>query len=181
MNSPPTGFIAPAPSRWPASWVALRSDLVKRWRTLAPRERTWASAAAAVIGLFLVWSIAIQPAWRTLRDAPVQMDRLEAQRQTMQKLAIEAAELRSAPPVAAAQAASAFQAATDRLSGRAKSVLQGDRATVTVSGVSGDELRNWLAEVRTAARARAIEVQLARDARGYTGTVVLNLGTGAKP
>ena len=45
----------------------------------------------------------------------------------------------------------------------------------------GDELRNWLVEVRTAARARAIEVQLARDARGYTGSVVLNLGSGGAP
>ena len=176
-----TGLAAPAPTRWPASWVALRNDGVTRWRALAPRERTWASAAAAAIGLLLVWGIAIQPAWRTLRDAPAQMDRLAAQQQTMQKLSIEAAELRNAAPVAPAQAVTAFQAATERLGARAKSVLQGDRATVTVTGLSGDELRNWLVEVRTAARARAIEVQLARDARGYTGSVVLNLGSGGAP
>lgn len=180
MNAP-TGFLAPRASRLPASWLALQDALTARWRALGRRERNWITLAAVLIGGFVVWSLAIQPAWRTLRSAPAQIDQLDAQTRTMQKLAAEAADLRNAAPVSAAQTRVAFQTATERLGTRAKTVLQGDFATVTVTGLSGDELRSWLAEVRSAARARATEVQLARDATGYTGTVVLSLGAGGSP
>ncbi|MBX9794552.1 MAG: type II secretion system protein M, partial [Burkholderiaceae bacterium] len=126
----------------------------------------------------VLWSLAIQPAWQTTRAAPAQLDRLGAQLQTMQRLASEATELRNTTPVAPTQAGAALKSATERLGSRAQMVLQGDRATVTVRGLSGDDLRNWLADVRSGARGRATEVQLARDAQGYSGTVVLILGSG---
>lgn len=174
----PTAVTAPRPSLLPASWVALRQQLAARWIALAPRERAWVQAAGAVIGAVLLWSVAIQPAWRTTRAAPAQLDRLGAQLQTMQRLATEAAELRDSAPVAPAQAGAALRTATERLGSRAQMVLQGDRATVTVKGLSGDDLRNWLADARGGARGRATEVRLTRDAQGYSGTVVLILGSG---
>ena len=70
-----------------------------------------------------------------------------------------------------------LQSATQRLGSRAQLVLQGDRASVTVKALSGNDLNNWLAEVRSGARARATEVQLTREAQGYSGTVVLSLGS----
>ena len=63
-----------------------------------------------------------------------------------------------------------------RFDGRASLQWQGDIASVAVDGLSGDELRDWLAEVRSAARLRATEVQLTRGAQGYTGTLVLSPG-----
>lgn len=178
VNTPSSAHAPRIPTMLPATWVALHHTLTTRWLALAPRERTWIAAACIAVGAFLLWSLAIQPAWRTTRDAPAQIDRLGAQLQTMQRLAAEAAELRNAPPVSAPQAGAALQAATQRLGSRAQIVLQGDRATVTLKGLSGDDLLNWLAEVRSTARARATDVQLARDAQGYTGTVVLSLGSG---
>lgn len=175
--TPPAGA-TPRPSALPASWVARRQQLATRWGALAPRERAWVQAAGAVIGAFLLWSCAIQPAWRTTRAAPAQLDRLGAQLQTMQRLAAEATELRNTAPVAPTQAGAALKSATERLGSRAQMVLQGDRATVTVRGLSGDDLRNWLADVRSGARGRATEIQLAHDAQGYSGTVVLILGSG---
>ena len=133
-------------------------------------------AAGLVLGLFLLWSLAIQPAWRTLRDTPAQIEKLGMQLQTMRRLAAEAAELQGAAALSPAQAGAGLQASAQRLGSKAKLVLQGDRATVTVTGLSGDELRNWLADVRSAARARTLEAQLTRDNQGYSGTVVLGLG-----
>ncbi|MBX9716829.1 MAG: type II secretion system protein M [Burkholderiaceae bacterium] len=165
-------------ARIPASWVVLRDSLITRWQALAPRERTGVAASAVVIGVFLLWSLAIQPAWRTAREAPAQLDRLGAQLQTMQRLAAEASELRNSAAVPIGQANAALQAATERLGSRAHMVLQGERATVTLKGMNGEDLRNWLAEVRSAARAGSVDVQLARDGQGYSGTVVLSLGAG---
>ncbi len=177
--SVPTAARAPrGATAAPASWLALRGTVATRWRALAPRERTWVAAAGAVVGVFLLWTLAIQPAWRTARAVPAQIDQVGAQLQTMQRLAAEAAELRNTAPLSSAQAGAALTAATGRLGSRAVLVLQGDRATVTLKGVSGDDLRNWLAEARSTARARSTEAQLARDAQGYSGTLVLVLGNG---
>ena len=55
------------------------APLQARWRALAPRERVLVGAAAALLGLYLVFALAIQPAWRTLRSAPAQLDALEAE------------------------------------------------------------------------------------------------------
>ena len=118
----------------------------------------------------------MQPAWRTLREAPIEIDRLEAQLQRMQRQAAEVRELRATPPVPAAQSVEALRAATQRLGERAKLSLAGDRATVTLSGIEGEQLRDWLAEVRTGARARPVEVQLTRAGQGFNGNVVLALG-----
>ena len=160
----------------PASWLAARDTLQARWTALAARERSGLTAAAVLIGVLLLWSVAIQPAWRTLREAPARIDQQGAQLQILQRLAAEATELRAIAPVSNTQACAALQGATARLAGRATLQLQGDRATVTVNGLAGDELRDWLSEVRSAARARATEVQLTRGAQGYTGTLVLSLG-----
>jgi general secretion pathway protein M len=49
---------------------------------------------------------------------------------------------------------------------------------LTLSGVTGDALRSWLGEARSAARARPIDAQLQRGAEGYTGSIVVGLGVG---
>ena len=146
------------------------------WRTLADRERRLLSAAAALLIIGLVWLLAVQPAWRTLARAPEQLDTLDGQLQTMQRLATEAQQLRSAPPVAPEQAAAAIQSATERLGDKAKLSLQGGRAVLTLTGVGTGALRDWLAEARAGARARPIEANLTRGAQGYSGTLVLALG-----
>ena len=63
--------------------AAWRAPLVARWRALTERERNAASIAGAAVVLLLLWWLALQPALRTLREAPVQIDRLDAQLQRM--------------------------------------------------------------------------------------------------
>lgn len=146
-----------------------------RWTAMAPRERRLVKAAALLIGVVLVWLIAVQPAWRTLRDTPAQVDALELQLQQMQRMAVESQQLRATPAVKSAQATEALRAATDRLGPNARLAVLGDRATLTLDGVSGEALAAWLGEVRSAARARPDEAKLSRGPNGYSGSVVLSL------
>ena len=164
-----------------ASWTA--PQLARRcahagWRSWRARDRAPAPALAAlaVLGAFLLWSVAIQPAWRTLREAPAQLEPLDAQLQQMQRAGRRSRELRATPPLSAEQSAAALKAASDRLGNKARLSLQGDRAVLTLNGVSSDALRDWLAEARAGARARPVEAQLSRGAQGYSGSVVLSLG-----
>lgn len=151
------------------------------WRSRAPRERLALGAAGAVLGLFLVWLVFIQPAWRTLRETPAQLDALDAQLQQMQRLAAESQSLRGVAAVTQVQAAAALKSATDRLGDKGRLSMQGDRASLTLNGVSPEALRGWLLEARSAARVRPVEAQLTRGPQGYSGTLVVTLGSGGTP
>jgi general secretion pathway protein M len=146
------------------------------WRSRTPRERQALAVVAAVLIGFVVWSVLVEPALRTARESPAELDQLDAQYQQMQRVAAEAVALRGAPRVSASDAAAALRAATDRLGEHGKLVLQGDRATLTLAGVSPQELRAWLLEARSGARARTVNAQLQRGAQGYSGTLGLALG-----
>ncbi|GMV75640.1 MAG: hypothetical protein AMXMBFR78_25900 [Rubrivivax sp.] len=149
------------------------------WRGRDAREQRLVLLAAWVLGLYLLWALALQPPLRTLREAPARLDRLQAQLQRMQDEAAEAEQLRASPPLPRARALAALQAATARLGERARLTEQGDRVVLTLGGVSGDELRDWLADARVGARARAIELRLAPQpgpaAGRFAGSLVLSL------
>ena len=159
-----------------APLAGVREQIVERWKALAPRERRGLRVAFVLLAIFVVWLIAVQPAWRTVRAAPAQLDAIDLQWQQMQRLAAETRELRAAPTVAPAQAATALRTATEQLGERARLAVLADRATLTLTGVPGDRLVAWLAEARTAARARPIDAQLTRSGQGYSGTIVVTLG-----
>jgi general secretion pathway protein M len=153
---------------WAAPWRA-------RWQAMGPRERRAVALAGYVLGAFLLGSVAIAPAWRMARQAPLQLDQLDAQLQTMQRMAGEARELRTVPAITNAQALAALRAASQTLGSSGRLQAAGDRATLTLDGVSGTQLRDWLAEARSAARARAVEATLTRGPKGYSGRIVVAL------
>ena len=163
------GGVAAATARAARAW----------WQTLAARERRLFMGGLAVLALYLTWAVAVQPAWRTLDAASAERDALEAQWQTMQRLAEEARQLRAATPVSQPQAVAALQAATARLGSAGRLALQGDRAVLTLTGVGTGALRDWLAEARSGARARPVEATLSRAAQGYSGTLVVAIGSGS--
>lgn len=155
-------------------------ELVRQWWLgLARRERRLLIAGATLVAVALLWWVVLAPPLRTLQRAPAQIDAAEAQLQLMQRLAAEARELRAVTPVPADQAANVLKAATARLGDKARLAVQGDRAVLTVAGVSSVALRDWLAEARSGARARTIEANLSRGSTGLTGTVVVGMGTGS--
>jgi len=159
----------------PPALVALRQKALQAWNGRTARERQALAIVAMVLGVFIVWVLFVQPALSSLREAPAQLDRLDAQMQQMQRLAAESRELRSTVPVSSSQAAAALKAATDRLGSAAKITLLGDRATLTLNGASPEALRAWMSEARNAARARPVEAQLTRGPKGYSGSLSVNL------
>jgi len=163
----------------PPALTAWQDVARARWRAMALRERRLVGIGGSVVGVFLVWLLFVQPAVRTAREAPARIDGLDAQLQRMQRLAAESRELRNVSPMASAQAAIVLKAATDRLGQRAKLLVQGDRAVLTLNGVSGEQLRSWMAEARSGARARPVEAQLSRVAQGYNGTLTVTFGVSA--
>lgn len=157
--------------------ASLRQQATHWWRVRTPRERQAVAVVVIVLGLFLVWTSLVAPALRTVREAPAQLDRLDAQLQQMQRIAAEGNALRGASRVSPSQATIALKAATDRLGDRARLVVQGDRATLTLTGgVDPAALRAWLVEARSGARARPVDAQLQRGAQGYTGSIGVTLG-----
>jgi general secretion pathway protein M len=108
-----------------------------------------------------------------LRQAPLELAQLDQQWQQTQLAAFESESLRNATPVPPAQAAEALRAATERLGSQAKLVIQGDRATLTFTGVAFEDLRAWLGEARSGARARPVEAQLLKAAAGYSGSIAV--------
>jgi general secretion pathway protein M len=158
-----------------ARWRTLLAPLRERWAALSPRDRRIAAALAWALGLVLVWFIAVVPAWRSVTTAPARLDALDAQLQQMQRLAAETTMLRALPPVGGLQSQSALKAATDALGPAGRLVLGGDRATITFTNASGTQVRDWLAEVRSAARVRPVEATLTRGPQGYSGTVIVQM------
>jgi general secretion pathway protein M len=160
----------------PVPLAELRLRASTWWRALSLRDRRLATLAGVAVAAVLLWGLAVQPALRTLREAPPELERLDAESQQMKLLAAESRTLRSAPPVTPTQAAAALKAAAARLNDKARLALQGERATVTLSGIDGATLRSFLAEARSSARARPIEAQLVRGPKGYDGTLILAIG-----
>lgn len=159
----------------PQALVSLRQQLRVFWSGLAVRERMALAAGGVLVAVLLVWWVAVQPALRTLREAPAQLDRLDRQLQQMQATSAEVTALRAIAPVSATQAAAALKAATDRLGDKGRLAVQGERATIALTNVGTDAFRSWLGEVRGAARARPVEASLTRAQQGYSGTVVVML------
>jgi general secretion pathway protein M len=162
-----------------ARWQDLTRPLRERYEALAAREQLLLKAGACALALLLVWLLGVQPAWRTVRQAPAQLLTLEQQLQEMQMLAQETRDLRATPAVSASQATEALQAASSHLGASARLSISGDRAMLTITSIDSAALQAWLGEVRNAARARPISAQLQRGPRGYSGTIVLSLTAAA--
>ncbi len=148
-----------------------------RWAGLSARDRRAAGVVAAVLGLYLLWALALAPAIATLRRAPAQLAQLDAQWQHMQGLAQEAASLRAAVPVPPAQAAQAVAAATARMGQVGTLQLQGGRGVLSLQGASAAQISAWLAEVRAGARGRVSEAVLSPSGPGlYSGKLSFVIG-----
>ena len=159
---------------------AVRTEPARRWwQSLAPREQRGVVWALSAITLLVVVMALIRPAWHTLQEAPKQLVAVESQLQQMKQLAREAQQLRATPAVSLAQSTDALKASTDRMGAVARMNLQGAQASITFNGVTPEALTEWLREVRTVARVRVSEAQLARTGTTYSGTVLVTLGGSA--
>jgi general secretion pathway protein M len=153
------------------------SLLRARWEGLAPREKMLVAAAAALVGLALVWLVAIGPALGTLRTAEEQHRALDAQLQRMRSLQAQAQSLQSQPKQSHEEALRLLELSVrQRLGTSARLVIAGERATITLAGTPADALAQWLTQARVNARALPGEARLYRNSAGlWEGTLVLTL------
>jgi general secretion pathway protein M len=138
--------------------------LSPRWQALSEREQRLLTWGAVLLAVAMVWWVALAPALRTLREAPAQQAALDAQWQQLQELQAQARSLQQQPRMTQAEALRALQQTSAELWG-AKVQIQttGDRSTVTLQSVSAQALGDWLAQVRTRARAVPQQAHLKRD------------------
>ena len=169
-------FNSPAGEGLKAQLLQARTQALAQWQALGERERLAVGSIGVLVGLALAWSLLLGPALRTLKTAPAELDALDLQLQQMQAQAQEARLLRQAPTVPPAQAQAALKASVDHLGAAARLNLAGDRAIVTLNGISPPALQAFLGEARAAARARPIEAQLTRGPKGYAGNITFSLG-----
>lgn len=154
-----------------------RAALGSAWARLAPRERRLLAMAAAVVGLALLWWLALAPALATLRQAETQSRALDAQWQQMQSLQAEAEALKSSPRMAHDEALRALETSVkQRLGAAAQLSVVGERANLTLKSVPAAALASWLAEARVNARAVPVEARLTR-APGAAGSEAQWSGT----
>ena len=148
------------------------------WAALQARERRSIALAAAVLGLALLWWLALAPALATLRAAPAQRAELQAQAQQMQRWQREAEALKAQPRLARDTAVAALEAATrQRLGSAAQLSVAGERAQLTLKSVSAQDLADWLADVRASARAVPLDARLSRSGDAAPGAPVHWSGT----
>lgn len=159
----------------PPALASLRTEAGAWWLARTTRERRAVIVVLAVLGALLVWSLLVAPAWRSTRAAPGVLDQLDGELQQMQRVGAESRVLRAVAPVSQTQAAAALKAATERLGDKARLNLQGERATLSLTGIGPEALRAWLVEARNGARARPVDATLQRGPAGFTGSITVTL------
>ena len=144
--------------------MRLPDTLQRRWNSLLPREKTLVQVTAAVIGVALLWWLAVAPALQTLRTANTRHQALDTQLQQMKRLQAQAQQLQTQPKIGADESLRALEAAVkQRLGTGGQLNVAGDRATVTLKAVPAEAIAPWLAQVRTNARALPVEARLVRS------------------
>ncbi len=145
---------------------------------LSPRERNAVIAAAWVLGLGLLWWLALAPAIRTLGQAPAQHAAADAELSRLRAMASTAEAVRAqttAPAPGRADALRALEESMASLGATAQLSTAGDTPTVTLRNTPPEALALWLARVRINARLTPVEAQLngTTEPAGWSGSLVL--------
>jgi general secretion pathway protein M len=146
-----------------------------RWGRLAQREQRLVTWTLVGLGALIFWNWLIAPPLQTLQTTQARLAQMDREWAQMQFDASQVRTLRSAAPVSPDEAEAALRAASERLGANARLTLQGERATLQLTGIAGTALAAWLAEVRLGARARPTEANLSRANGVYSGSVIVTL------
>ena len=168
--------------RAPQRGAAALATLQQHWQGLARREQTLVLAAAALVGLALLWWLLLAAPLQAWRQSASRHAALDAQWQRMQQLQAQAQALQQAPRSNAADAAQRLRSSTsDLLGSHAQLSLAGEQATLTLRAAPAQALAQWLAQARSHAQAIPVQTRLTRSpgsAPAWDGTLVLALPPG---
>ncbi|MGQ0711381.1 MAG: type II secretion system protein GspM [Rhodoferax sp.] len=146
------------------------------WTARDARERSLLALALLVLGLALAWSVALSPALRVLRGHAQRVAQLEQQLTQMQQWQLQAQGLKALARPAPGAAPRALDEASKRLLGRQSHWdIRTGTASFTLRAVPAQALAQWLAAVRSDARARVLQARLQRSEQGWSGTVQVAL------
>ena len=165
----------------------LRAQALARWQALSPREQRGLSVLAALLAVWVFWSVAISPALHTLRDPDHRRVQLAQQQAHMLALQAQAQALQTRTPMSRDEALRSLQSLSAGTAFQLQ--VQGDRVSVQLKAVPAPTLANWLAQTRSQAQALPLEAHLTRNATStansaaviWDGTLVLSLPTRSAP
>jgi general secretion pathway protein M len=156
--------------------MSLFAPLQSHWKTISAREQRLLLAALALLVGAALWWIALAPALATLRSAEAQHRVQDAQLQTMRGLQAQVQQIQAQPPLTAGESRRLLEATAKDLGAAAQLVIVGERATLTLKGISAEALAQSLVQARLNARTLPVEAHLVRNAAGtWDGTLVLTL------
>ena len=125
---------------------AWQQSLRQRWSALQERERLGLQWAAVVLALFLLWTLALGPALKTLLEAPARHQQLDSQMQRMQSLRAQAEALKNQPRKSPEAWREGFAASVQAL-GTTELAWAGNTATVRLKDCTPQALGRWLSEL----------------------------------
>jgi general secretion pathway protein M len=147
--------------------------LAQRWASLAEREKLMVTGAGLVVGLALLWWVALAPALQTLRAADAQHAQADAQLQSLRLLAAEATALRGQRTLSYEESLRNLENSVKQTFGASATLSVSDaRASLTLKGVSADALAQWFSQARINARVVPSEARLQRSNAGSAASAV---------
>ncbi|WP_408595012.1 type II secretion system protein GspM [Limnohabitans sp.] len=159
-----------------------RDALRARWQALSSSEQRSLSWLGGVLCVALVYSVAIAPAWRTLKHSQAQREQLGLQLAQMQALQAQAQALQQRTPMSRDEALRTLQSLSNAAGSGLQLTVQGERVSVQVKALPASALAQWLQMVRTQAQSLPVEAHLSQASSAnpgapvsWNGTLVLSL------
>jgi len=157
----------------------VRTALQSRWEQLAPRERFGLGALGLLLGVWLLWAVALQPSLQTLRDSSANRAQLAQQMQHIRALQAQAQSLQQHGTLTRQEALQRLRQLTQTADTGFQLNQNNNQVTIQVTAVPAAALANWLTQARLQAQALPIEVHLSRATQEgsatWDGRIVLRL------
>ena len=159
----------------------MKQTLHQYWLHASAREQVALRIAATLVLLALVWWVGLQPALKTLKNARTQAPVVRAHYEQMLQLQAQAAALRAQVQQPVSDPKAVLQDSISTLEKNARVALAGERATVSFKQARPADLALWLEQLRLKAHSSVLEMHMTQAAGLWSGSVLVQLPSGAQP
>jgi general secretion pathway protein M len=151
------------------------------WLRASAREQVAMRIAATLVLLALFWWVGLQPALKALKNARTQGPVVRAQYEQMLQLQAQAVGMQAQVQQPVSDPKAALQESIGTLEKNARVALAGERATVSFKQAAPADLALWLEQVRLKAHSSVLEMHISQTGGLWSGSIVVQLPTGAQP
>jgi general secretion pathway protein M len=159
----------------------MMQTLKEYWLRASAREQVAMRIAATLVLLALFWWVGLQPPLKALKNARTQAPVVRAQYEQMLQLQAQAAAMRTQVQQPVSDPKAALQESISTIEKNARVALAGERATVSFKQARPADLALWLEQVRLKAHSSVLEMHISQAAGLWSGSVVVQLPSGAQP